>query len=97
MGSENGPEDAGLGARELIYAPQHIGGEGDPEMLLPQSGDPGELVRELESERETGSSMVPYEQVFTVYSDAANQALDQQHIPLGLRGYVRDYFSSLEP
>jgi hypothetical protein len=54
-------------------------------------------VRELESDPEIGQSTVPYNLVYATYVDAANQALREQHIPLGLRGYVRDYFSSLEP
>jgi hypothetical protein len=40
---------------------------------------------------------VPYNQVFSDYSNAANQALERDYIPLGLRDVVRDYFSSLEP
>jgi hypothetical protein len=40
---------------------------------------------------------VPYNEVFSDYSEAANRALDQDYIPLGLRDVVRDYFSSLEP
>jgi len=97
METDNGPGDGGLREFEPIYAPQRLGGEGGPEMELPQGSDPGELVRELPSNPEIGSSTVPYNQVYANYADAANQALEDQHIPLGLRGYVRDYFSSLEP
>ena len=82
---------------EPIYAPQRLGGEGGPEMELPQGDDPGELIRELPSNPEMGESTVPYNQVYADYVDAANRALGEQHVPLGLRGYVRDYFSSLEP
>jgi hypothetical protein len=97
METDNAPGDGGIRAFEPIYAPQRLGGEGGPEMELPQSGDPGELVRELASNPEIGQSTVPYNLVYANYVDAANQALQEQHIPLGLRGYVRDYFSSLEP
>lgn len=97
METDNGPGDGGLRAFEPIYAPQHLGGEGGPEMALPAGNDPGELVRELPSNPEIGSSSVPYNQVYGYYVDAAGRALEQQHIPLALRGYVRDYFSSLEP
>ncbi len=97
MQAGNQPGDGGLSQYESIYAPQRLGGEGGPEMELEQGNDPGELVRLLPSNPETGRSTVPYRQVFAQYRDAANQALDQQHIPLGLRSYVRDYFSSLEP
>jgi hypothetical protein len=97
METDNAPGDGGIRPFEPIYAPQRLGGEGGPEMELPQSGDPGELVRELASNPEIGQSTVPYNLVYANYVDAANQALGEQHIPLGLRGYVRDYFSSLEP
>ena len=97
MESDNGPGDGGLRGYEPIYAPQRLGGEGGPEMELPQGDDPGEFIRELPSDPEMGESTVPYDQVYADYADAANQALQDQHVPLGLRNYVRDYFSSLEP
>ena len=97
MDSENGAADGGLRDFESVYAPQRLGGEGGPEMELSTEGDPGELVRELTSNPELGRSSVPYNQVYANYVDAAGQVLDDQNIPLGLRDYVRDYFSSLEP
>lgn len=97
METDNAPGDGGLREFEPIFAPQRLGGEGGPEMELPQGGDPGELLRELPANPEIGESTVPYNQVYADYADAANQALQDQHIPLGLRTFVRDYFSSLEP
>lgn len=40
---------------------------------------------------------VPYREVYTEYADQAHTALDRSYIPLGMKQYVRDYFSSLEP
>jgi hypothetical protein len=40
---------------------------------------------------------VPYDEVFSDYSDAANQALENDYIPLGMKDVVRDYFTSIEP
>jgi len=97
MRSDDRPSDGGLREFEPVYAPGRLGGQGGPEMELPLGSDPGELIRELPSSPEMGQSTVPYNQVYTVYYDAANQALEEQHIPLGLRTYVREYFSSLEP
>lgn len=55
----------------------------------------------LLNERATGfgdeTSVVPYRQVFGDYRDAAYRALEDDYIPLGMKAYVRDYFSSLEP
>jgi len=35
--------------------------------------------------------------VYAVYAGQAYAALESSYIPLGMRQYVRDYFSSLEP
>ncbi len=96
---EGGDQDGDGGERlyESIFAPRRLGGEGGPEMELSWGDDPGELLREIAADPEMGSSQVPYDRVYADYVRAANRALDDQRIPLGLRGYVRDYFSSLEP
>lgn len=44
-----------------------------------------------------GAASVPYNQVFSDYSNSATRSLESDYIPLGLRDVVRDYFSSLEP
>jgi hypothetical protein len=46
---------------------------------------------------EGGSASVPYREVYADYSEEAGAALDSSYIPLGMKRYVRDYFSSLEP
>lgn len=46
---------------------------------------------------EGGSANVPYREVYADYSEEAGAALDSSYIPLGMKRYVRDYFSSLEP
>jgi hypothetical protein len=57
----------------------------------------GALLDERATEFGDEISVVPYQRVFGEYRDAAYQALEDEYIPLGLKGYVRDYFSSLEP
>jgi hypothetical protein len=44
-----------------------------------------------------GPALVPYQEVFYNYLDTANQAIESSYIPNGLKDYVRDYFSELEP
>jgi hypothetical protein len=44
-----------------------------------------------------GRERVPYREVYADYADQATAALEGSYIPLGLKRYVRDYFSSLEP
>lgn len=46
---------------------------------------------------EGGRPNVPYEEVYTDYAEQAGAALEGSYIPLGMKQYVRDYFSSLEP
>jgi hypothetical protein len=40
---------------------------------------------------------MPYHEVYYEYLDAANQFIENSYIPSGLKDYVRDYFSNLEP
>jgi hypothetical protein len=57
----------------------------------------GDLLSRWPSELRPQGSQVPYADVYGNYRDAANQALEEDYIPLGMRGFIRDYFSSLEP
>ena len=99
-------EDAGTGAPyDQVYVPYRLdeqgqrvdvgrqgeGGEptGDkplPPPLPPYRGDGG-----------GGTASVPYRDVYAGYAAQAGAALEGSYIPLGLKQYVRDYFSSLEP
>ena len=44
-----------------------------------------------------GQAGVPYRQVYADYAARAGAAVEGGYIPLGLKQYVRGYFSSLEP
>jgi len=57
----------------------------------------GPLLREWAAEFGDEQSRVPYREVFRDYRQSAYEALNEDYIPLGLQGLVRDYFSSLEP
>ncbi len=45
----------------------------------------------------SGRANVPYREVYAEYAAQAGTALEGSYVPLGLKQYVRDYFSSLEP
>lgn len=94
----NNPDGQGERDYEPIYAPQRIGGQqsGEEIYLEPDSSD-APVIEDNFTENPTGNTTVPYNQVFSSYRNAANQALDSGYIPLGLRDIVRDYFTSLEP
>jgi hypothetical protein len=95
---------AGGGSGGSVFVPDAVdlsGIEGtDIELSAECLADPeacGPLIADRPTEFGEEGSLVPYEQVFGDYRDAANEALSSESIPLGLKGLVRDYFSSLEP
>ncbi|MEM9777533.1 MAG: hypothetical protein AAF902_23345 [Chloroflexota bacterium] len=57
----------------------------------------GELLSSNPSDIGEEESIVPYEEVYAEYANTAYEALSEDYIPIGMKGYIRDYFSSLEP
>jgi len=45
----------------------------------------------------SGDALIPYQQVYTQYFNAAQQAINRSEIPLIYRDLVREYFTQLEP
>ncbi len=111
QGGQEGGQGGGIGGpgpggghTENVFVPDFVDlsefeGE-DIELPAECVADPascGGLLSENPTEFGDEQSIVPYEQVFGDYRNAANEALADDYIPLGLKGYIRDYFSSLEP
>ena len=46
---------------------------------------------------ENNGALTPYQQVFTDFYDYALTTLDRNYVPLSVKDFVRDYFSSLDP
>jgi hypothetical protein len=71
------------------------------ELFIPgQDTDQGETETKEQRDPMGGvlnPSLIPYDAVYQSYVDAANQAMEQSYIPPGMRDYIRDYFSQLEP
>jgi hypothetical protein len=82
-----------------VYAPSRLGGQGGPSVGLPGQPNPqGPVVGTGPvAAPESGQALVPYSDVYGQYSQQAGIALDSGNIPLGYRGYVKQYFSSLQP
>lgn len=103
-GGTGGPSPGG-GHVESVFVPQRPDLEGEGEgveldvqcLTSPETCGPlaGQSPSSLEGR--PGGSLVPYDQVFGNYRDAAFEALSQGNIPIGLQNLVRDYFSALEP
>ena len=104
QGEGAGGPGPGGGHAENVFVPDlvDLSGEEGVDIELPAEcianpADCGGLLSETPTEFTEEGSVVPYNQVFGDYRDAAYEALSDDHIPLGMKGYVRDYFSSLEP
>ena len=91
-------EDAGSGAPyDEIYVPGRIDEEGAG-VDLGREGDGGAPVGGVPLPAPPGGGAnVPYREVYAEYAAQAGAALEGSYIPLGMKQYVRDYFSSLEP
>ncbi len=103
LGGLGGPGPGG-GHVENVYVPEmrDLSGFEGVDIELPAQcrvnpADCGALLNERATEFGNETSIVPYTRVFGDYRNAANEALQDDYIPLGLKGYIRDYFSSLEP
>jgi hypothetical protein len=84
-----------------IYAPRTLGGTNGEQLEITgqDSGQGQETVTESQNPLPgtNNPALVPYQEVYRQYLDAANQAMDQSYIPAYLEDYVKSYFSQLEP
>ena len=105
-GSMGRPGTAGrpwttTGFEQQVYAPRQSRLNTGEELRIPgQDSSQGDTeVREAPNllPGSSGPSLVPYHEVYYDYLDAANEAIEQSAVPVGLKDYVRDYFSRLEP
>jgi hypothetical protein len=75
------------GGNGVLSIPGQESGQGETESRQTTSPLPGA----------PSQALVPYQVAYYIYADAANRAIQQSYIPPGLKDYVRDYFSQLEP
>jgi hypothetical protein len=102
----NRPQGAALPGREShldeqVYVPWQPRGETDAELFI-SGQDSGQGETEVRTRQDPlpgapSAALVPYREVYGNYVDSAHQALERDAIPGGLKEYVRDYFSQLEP
>jgi len=100
MSTGNGPNEGRVEAYESLYAPDHLGGQGGPVVNPDPQGAEGGIpigAAPVDPNQDSGAALVPYNQIYGQYADAAGQALDDSYIPLGMKGYIRQYFGALEP
>jgi hypothetical protein len=97
--AQTSASDGGESPYEQIYAPQLLGGEGDQQVTLPSSGgNDGEVIGQGPvTPGEPGASAVPYDEVFALYEQAYNEAIENGEVPPQFIDIIRNYFDSLEP
>jgi hypothetical protein len=99
IGQGNEPGDDSQIEYDQVYAPQHIGGQGGPDVQLPGSGEPGSEVtgQGSTSPGDPSQSTVPYIDVYANYAEAYRQAVESGQVPGYLQNIVQDYFTQLAP
>lgn len=99
IAQNNGPGDGGETSYEQIYAPTLLGGEGGPAVGLPDSenGDGDVIGQGPVAPGEEGTSLVPYNDVYSQYEQVNNQAIENGEVPSQFLQIVKNYFDSLKP
>ncbi len=86
---------------QQIYVPrERRQGSGDQLTISGQETGQGDIQIGNQGDPLPGSAgqaLVPYQEVYHNYLDAVNQTMERSYIPSGLKDYVREYFSQLEP
>ncbi|MFO7624108.1 MAG: hypothetical protein R6V73_07135 [Anaerolineales bacterium] len=86
---------------EQVYAPWERRPNSGEQVFIPgQDTDQGDTQVRERTDPLPGAAnpaLMPYYDVYYTYIEAANQVIEQSYIPSGLKDYVREYFSNLEP
>jgi hypothetical protein len=81
-----------------VFAPlDRLGGPGDPSYIAGSGGTGQSQQGQGQGQGTNNQSFVPYTNVLQDFTDFATNSLDRSYVPLDVKDYVRDYFSSLEP
>jgi hypothetical protein len=105
-GQAGRPEDVDTGGAsgelgDQVFIPwDRRGSEGEEVSIPGQDTGQGETITRENPNPSgglPGDALIPYQQVYTQYFNAAQQAMNRSEIPLVYRDLVRDYFTQLEP
>jgi hypothetical protein len=81
-----------------VFTPDpRLGKPGDPSYISGTGGDGQTQQGSQQGQGQNNGSYVPYQQVYQDFLQYANTTLDRSYVPLSVKDYVRDYFSSLDP
>ena len=105
-GQANDPNGQGQGSligdlEDQIYVPwDRLQGDNDPLSISGQDTGQGQMdVKEQNSPLPgiNSFSLIPYTEVYKSYLNTAYDTIENSYIPVGLKEYIMEYFSSLEP
>jgi hypothetical protein len=74
-----------------------LGKPGDPSYVAGTGGDGQTQQGNQTGQGQNNGAQTPYQQVFSDFYSYALTSLDRNYVPLSVKDYVRDYFSSLDP
>ena len=81
-----------------MFAPfDRLGRPGDPSYIAGTGGDGQTQQGNQQGQGTNNGSYVPYAGVYGDFYDYALTTLDRSYVPISVKDYVRDYFSSLDP
>jgi len=81
-----------------VYAPfDRLGRPGDASYVAGTGGDGQTQQGGNVGQGSNDGSYVPYQQVYGDFEQFAQTTLDRSYVPLSIKDYVRDYFTSLDP
>jgi hypothetical protein len=76
---------------------ERLGKPGDPSYVSGTGGDGQTQQGNQSGQGQNNGALIPYQQVFADFYRYALTSLDRNYVPLSVKDYVHDYFSSLDP
>jgi hypothetical protein len=81
-----------------VFAPfDRLGKPGDPSYVAGTGGDGQSQQGNQTGQGSNNGALTPYQQVYADFFQYAQTSLDRNYVPLSVKDFVRDYFSSLDP
>jgi hypothetical protein len=81
-----------------VFAPfDRVGRPGDPSYVAGTGGDGQTQQGSQTGQGVNNGVLTPYQEVYADFYDYAQTTLERNYVPLSVKDYVRDYFSSLDP
>jgi hypothetical protein len=74
-----------------------LGSPGDPPYIAGTGGDGQTQQGSQQGQGQNNGASVPYQQVFSDFYEYAVTSLERSYVPLSVKDYVHDYFTSLDP